>query len=260
MILFCSVLFSCVFNSRIRILCCEYVVQYITTSIYAYTRTVLLIACSPAICLHQLEKTDKFFRIEFSDVNVANLRRILAVELPLVYQPNLEDAIKYSPPETVYVPLPELAVDLFAYRPVTLDAGSYELHECFVPRRRQQQQRTSRYDSAATLRSEFRRLLPPHTRLTEQLRERMLAGRVRAVEVIGDIQKGFGGFVPIAHEAPALPSPGSGPETDEPQYSGVALRVDRYLYHNRVFNIPQRFPHPAFISLLIYSRYMLVII
>ena len=188
---------------------------------------------------------------------MTNYRRLLAVELPLVYEPNLEDAIKYSPPETVYVPLPELAVDLFAPRPVTLDAGSYELHEAFVPRRAPQQQRFC--ESAATPRTERTRrdALPPRTRLTERLRAQMLAGRVRAVEVIGDIQKGFGGFVPIAHEAPALPSSDSAPEPDESQYSGVALRIDRYLYHNRVFNIPQRFPHPAFISLLIYSRYII---
>ena len=186
---------------------------------------------------------------------MANFRRLLAVELPLVYQPNLEDAIKYSPPETVYVPLPELAVDLFAPRPVTLDAGSYELQEAFVQRRALQQQRFC--ESAATLRTERRGALPPRTRLTERLRAQMLAGRVRAVEVIGDIQKGFGGFVPIAHEVPALPSSDNAPEPDESQYSGVSLRVDRYLYHNRVFNIPQRFPHPAFISLLIYSRYII---
>lgn len=172
-----------------------------------------------------------------------------------MFQPNLEDAIKYSPPETVYVPLPELAVELFAPRPVTLDAGSYELQEGFVQRRASQQQRFCDSASARTLRANCQRELPARTRVTERLRAQMLAGRARAIEVIGDIQKGFGGFVPVAPEAGALPSADMSPEADESQYSGVALRVDRYLYHNRVFNIPQRFPHPAFISLLIYSRY-----
>ena len=191
--------------------------------------------------LQPLEQTDQTFSLEFSELDATFYRRLLTTEAAIENDLSLVESVHYTPPETIRIPLPELPQQLFSARQITIEPTSFDcfhsqLYNASTPSHAhshghsdRQQASSSTLAIAALMPGAFvdgaahSRGLRPRFRLTGTLKRLMLSGRSKAIDCI----------------------------------LGEGLKIDKHMYMNRVFNIPLRFPHPALIALLLYSRYSL---